>query len=178
MDGQLLIEQDETKVEAINYFKLYLNGDHESQGEELLQHIPRFLSREDRDLLDQFPTIEEIKGDVEEIDGNSSAGPDRFNEFFYKTCWDILKHDFYDATSELFACFNLLRAWTSTLIVPMPKVENPTELKHLRPISLRKFSSKVICNVLSNRLTLILQKIISPEQSGFVKGKLIQDNIL
>lgn len=67
---------------------------------------------------------------------------------------------------------------TSTLIVPVPKVDHPTELKHLRPTSLCNFSSKVIYKVLSNILSPILQKIISPEQSGFVKGRLIQDNIL
>lgn len=66
----------------------------------------------------------------------------------------------------------------STLIVPVPKVDSPTDFKQLRPISLCNFSSKVVSKLLCKRLSPLLHKIISLEQSGFMKGRLVQDNIL
>lgn len=77
-----------------------------------------------------------------------------------------------------FAGFGMPRSWTSILILPVPKSDCPTEFKHLRLISLCNFSSNVISNILSSRLGPLLQKIISPKKSGFVKGRLIQNNIL
>lgn len=96
------------------------------------------------------------------MDRNSSVDPDGFNGFFYKYCWDIIKSDFHQAISEFFASFDLPKSQTSTLILPIPKVENPIKFIHMRPISLCNFSSKVISKLLCNRLEPILQKMIFP----------------
>lgn len=70
------------------------------------------------------------------------------------------------------------RSWTSTLIATIPKVDSPATLKDLRPISLCNFCNKVLSKLLSMRLGKVLPHVISPTQSGFIKGRLIQDNIL
>lgn len=72
----MIYDQEEIKSEAVNYFRQQLNGDHVSQGEELLQHIPRLITMAENDLLDQFPTIEEVHKVAEEMDGKSITGPD------------------------------------------------------------------------------------------------------
>ncbi|XP_070055164.1 uncharacterized protein [Nicotiana tomentosiformis] len=59
-----------------------------------------------------------------------------------------------------------------------PDVESPTNFSELRPISLSNFTSKIIFKILSRRLNLVLDKLISDNQSGFVKGRLITKNIL
>src|SRR3954467_9960263 len=48
----------------------------------------------------------------------------------------------------------------------------------MRPISLCNFSHKIISKILMMRLSEVLPKIISLEQGGFVKGRMINDNIL
>lgn len=149
-----------------------MNEDHISQGEDLRQQIPRMISNEDNESLNQFPSTEEIKISVDEMDNKSLAGPDGFNGFFYKTCWDIIKIDFCDVLTIFFARFVPPKAWTSTLIIPLPKFDHQTELKQLRPISLCNFYSKVISMVLSNKLSPFLQKNNFPRVEWRYEGKI------
>jgi hypothetical protein len=97
---------------------------------------------------------------------------------FFKKYWEVVGNSI---TSEVLKVFNggdMPEGWNETCVVLIPKVPNPMGMKDLRPISLCNIVYKLISKVLANRLKLILPEIISPNQSAFVPGRLVTDNIL
>ena len=65
-----------------------------------------------------------------------------------------------------------------TYIALIPKSSNPISVTEYRPISLCNVFYKLISKTLANILKLVLDKIISPNQSAFIPGRLITNNIL
>ena len=66
----------------------------------------------------------------------------------------------------------------STFLAIIPKEVNPSSFDRLCPISLCNASYKILAKLLANRLKLLLGKLVSPLQGGFVKGRHLVDNVI
>lgn len=60
----------------------------------------------------------------------------------------------------------------------LPKCNNAATMKEFRPIACCTILYKIIFKVLANRLKSVLDTIISGNQSAFVQGRMVFDNIL
>jgi hypothetical protein len=130
------------------------------------------------DMLLQDFTKEEIKQGLDSIGDLKAPGIDGMRSLFYKKCWNIVGGDVIREVKQFLEGGQMLDAWNDTTFVLIPKVQHPEKLKDFRPISLCNVVYKIASNVLSNHLKNILPHIISQNQSAFVPGHLIIDNIL
>ncbi|GJZ28090.1 RNA-directed DNA polymerase, eukaryota, reverse transcriptase zinc-binding domain protein [Tanacetum coccineum] len=67
--------------------------------------------------------------------------------------------------------------WLKEIVIRscLIKVNNPTLITDFRPISLIGIHYKIIAKILANRLSKVIDKIVSKEQSAFIAGRQILD---
>nr|XP_009793107.1 PREDICTED: uncharacterized protein LOC104240027 [Nicotiana sylvestris] len=133
---------------------------------------------EDNRYMYELPDEEEIRNTVFSMDPNSVARPNGFNGHFYQATWNIIKKEVCQFVQAYFFGTSLTKYFTHTNLVLIPKVSSLSTLDQLRPISLCNVYNKIISKLLSTRLSQLLPKLISDNQTGFVKGRLITENIL
>lgn len=95
-----------------------------------------------------------------------------------RKAWHVIGAEVIPAIKDFFRTCHLPYTINSTLINLLPKSENASSMKEYRPIACCTILYKIISKVLANRLKLVLGDIISDNQSAFVKGRSILDNIL
>ncbi|GAU48605.1 hypothetical protein TSUD_327170 [Trifolium subterraneum] len=104
---------------------------------------------------------------------DKSPEPDEFNPAFYQRFLEQCS-----AASTWLERGYFPTSLNETNICLIPKCDNHTSMKDLRPISLCNVLYKMISKVLANRLKCCLDKCVSQEQSAFVEGRSILDNAL
>ena len=107
---------------------------------------------------------------------NKSPGMDGYSPEFFKKFWDQLGWFFLESINESFANGQLTESQTQGMITCIPKSGKARNLlQNWRPISLLNTSYKLISLCITNRLRKVLNRIISPEQKGFLEGRTISD---
>nr|GEZ69058.1 hypothetical protein [Tanacetum cinerariifolium] len=92
--------------------------------------------------------------------------------------WDLVANDVTKAIQEFFVNGTLLKELNHTIIALIPKVASPPCVNDYRPISCRTVLFKCISKIITNRIKDSLKYLISLNQSAFVPGRRILDNIL
>lgn len=107
-----------------------------------------------------------------------APGPDGMPAIFYERFSQLVGNKLTKEVLKFLRGGEMPKGWNDTTVVLIPKISNPQNLKDLRPINLCNVIYKVISKVIANRLKNILPYIISPNESAFVRGRIISDNIL
>ncbi|XP_057809058.1 uncharacterized protein LOC131023530 [Salvia miltiorrhiza] len=138
----------------------------------------RSLSAEDKRRLIRPFTEEEAKEAVWSCDESKSPGPDGFNLCFWKSSWEVIKGDFIKLLQEFHENGKIPKGGNSSFITLIPKKEEACSLDDYRPISLIGSIYKVIAKILAQRLSAVMDSIISENQSAFIKGRFILDGVV
>lgn len=175
--GDLLLDNVALGAEAVSYYQKLFEHEEVAGIVDFITCIPSLVTSEDNCMLLQLPTAAEIKEAVWNLSPASAAGPDGYNGQFFRTCWDILQLDVTLAVQEFFLGVPPPTSMLSSIITLIPKKAHPLTYADFRPICLSKFISKVTTRILATRLNVLLPRIISSEQIGFLKGHDISEHV-
>ncbi|KAL5805331.1 hypothetical protein ACOSQ3_032131 [Xanthoceras sorbifolium] len=123
-------------------------------------------------------TRAEVRSAVFALGPNKAPGPDGFHALFFQKFWNVVGEDVSSVCLKVLNGGCSIEEFNTTNVVLIPKVKNPERMTDFRPISLCSVIYKTVSKVMANRLKEILPFIISSEQSAFVPGRLIFDNIM
>jgi hypothetical protein len=115
---------------------------------------------------------------VRNLSADKAPGPDGFNGNFLKSCWHLVKSDFYDLCKDFFDNSLNLEGLNSSYISLIPQVNNPVRVNDFRPISLLNIVIKMISKLHANRLQPLIQRLIHKNQYGFIMSRSIQDCVV
>ncbi|MFS7905001.1 putative RNA-directed DNA polymerase [Helianthus anomalus] len=122
-------------------------------------------------------TDDEIRKAIFSIAGNKAPGPDGYTSVFFKRAWNVVGNDVCKVVKAFFQNGKLLQQINHTVVSLIPKVPTPS-ITDYRPISCCNTLYKCISKIISDRMKDGLADIVSINQSAFVSGRRISDNIL
>ncbi|GJY63106.1 putative RNA-directed DNA polymerase, eukaryota, reverse transcriptase zinc-binding domain protein [Tanacetum coccineum] len=175
--GVLCTDEDVPKTFVSHYENfLGVRGDTMPLNSNNLFHTK--LEEETANHMVRYVTDAEIKEAIFSMGNDKAPGPDGYTAAFFKEAWDIVVIDVTRVVREFFVNGRLLKELNHTIIALIPKVSSPSRVNDFRPISCCNVLFKCVSKVISNRIKESLKTLISPNQSAFVPGRRISDNIL
>lgn len=145
---------------------------------DIMQLIPTTIYDQQNEELLQPISNAEVKTALFQVHLDKSPGPDGMTPGFYQKHWSIVGPDVVNLVKDFFDTASIPQGLNETALVLISKKKCPTKMTELRPISLCKVLIKIITKVIVNRMKKLLGLIISENQSAFISGRLITDNVM
>lgn len=170
-------KHEEIKAEAERHFSEFLNQEPENYHGVSVKELQGLLKYRCNDQVCSMLETE-VRNVLFSMPSNKSPGPDGYPSEFFRTAWPVLRHDFTVAVQSVFRYRFLPKGVNSTILPLVPKKVDSLEMKDYRPIACCNVLYKVVSKLLANRLKIILSDIIAENQSAFIKGRLLMENVL
>lgn len=164
--------------EVVIHYGMQFQAEPHRRDYPILRHISKLIFDEDNRLMEQLPDEAEVRETVYDLNTNNASGPDGITGAFYQSCRKIIGEDITRLVRDLLCGQEMTKFITHTSLVLVPKKEIMKSFTDFTPISLSSFIDKIISKVIYWRISLVLPKIISQNQSGFIKDRNIPENVL
>jgi hypothetical protein len=177
-DGSTCSDQNVLKSQAKSFYKNLFKAQDDCNLNAILQFVPGKVSNEMNNFLCRPFDPGEVETALFMMKPNKSPGPDGFTAGFFQRHWAVIKDTVCEAVLDFLNGGEMPGDLNSTILVLIPKIKHPQDLTQFRPIALCNVLYKICSKAIANRLRSVLDEIIAEEQSAFVPGRLISDNIL
>ena len=136
------------------------------------------LSEHDRNSIERIITIDECENALKELSLNKSPGCDGIPADFYKYFWSDIRNFVFDSFVYSFENGYLSLDQRRGILILIPKKDKDIrELKNWRPITLLNTDYKILTKALANRLQKVIPNLIHSDQTGYIEGRYIGENI-
>ena len=136
------------------------------------------LNEQEQKHCEGLLTASECLESLKSMESNKSPGSDGLPAEFYKVFWNDINQYLSNALNCAYTKGLLSITQRRGLITLIPKKNKPTNLlTNWRPITLLNCDYKIATKSIASRIRKVLPKIINNDQTGFLKGRFIGENI-
>ena len=135
------------------------------------------VTEEENEILGNKLTLEELTNAVKELSAEKTPGNNGLNTLFYQFFWLHIKQLYFEMILYSMQEHKLSLSAHRGVITLIPKKKDPMWLKNWRPLTMLNTDYKILAKALANRLKIVLPRIISHDQTGFMKGRQITSTI-
>ena len=176
--GSITTDQTEILHEQMAFYrKLYKSN---CEVEFSLQPLEgeTILKLDQKTILDLPINETEVYSALKNMKDDKTPGPDGLPKEFYVCFWTELSPYIMALYKETMAQGKLNSSARKGLITLIPKKNKDlTNLNAWRPLTMLNTDYKIIAKVIADRLNTVLPMLISEEQTGFMKGRNISENL-
>lgn len=135
------------------------------------------ITEEER-IAFEVPIIEsEVRKAIKELQTGKSPGPDRLTALYYKKYQDYLVPKLCAYMNEIGGKGEMSRdALAANIAIIHKEGKDDTLCSSFRPISLLNIDTKLFARVIAGRVKQTFERIIHPDQVGFITGRQGRDN--
>ena len=177
-DGEMVYKEEDISKVIVDYYHSLFTSVVGNRAETVTAALRPRVDAEENSKLIKCPSSQEIKDAVFSIHADKAPGPDGFSASFFHTNWEIIGPDIVREVQGFFEIGSIPPHINETNIRLIPKIHSPQAVADYRRIALCNVYYKIISKLLTRRLQPILSSIISENQSAFVLGRAISDNVL
>ena len=175
--GRELTDQTEIMSHIVNFYtELYSDKDTDDNFDELLSDLPE-LCEADRTRLDEPIGLSELESTLRSS-SETAPGLDGISYEVYKKLWPEVGPFLLDAWNFSNQIGLLPEDQRVSCITLLPKAGKDLEkIENWRPITLTNCDLKIFTKLLSNRVSKVLDRIISTSQTAYIPGRVVHDNL-
>ncbi|XP_022003085.1 uncharacterized protein LOC110900505 [Helianthus annuus] len=173
-----LFEGDDVATTLLAHYSVFMGTeDHVDKVDDTDMFVNVLQSNVAENMVRQV-TEDEVKQAMFSIGENKAPGPDGYTSAFFKKSWDVVGGEVTKAVLDFFSNGQILKQINHTILALVPKVETPNTVLDYRPISCCNVLYKCISKIITDRIKWGLGYLVNINQSAFVPGRKISDNIL
>lgn len=177
-DGNVITERSRILAEQKRFYEELYTSDPVVQFSLKNQNDERKLTNEERESLEVPLSIQDLTYSLKNMAAGKTPGADGLTSAFYAGFWDILSEPLLCAINYAKRQGRLHISARRGILSLIPKKEKDDGyIKNWRPITLLNTDYKILSKAIANRLQKYLSKLISMDQTGFMKERNISTNI-
>lgn len=183
-DGVVVEDEGEILHNIESYYiKIFakdnqLQAHHVDERRHVLALLMNKLSNRDVAVLDRLPNLAKVEVVVMSLKARKSPGLDGLTPKVLKCSWGWIKEELWEVVKAFWADGVLTTIDARGVIRLIPKLGELELLKNWRPITMLSLIYKILSKILATHLKPFMQFLVDLEESGFIKGRKILDNIL
>jgi hypothetical protein len=178
-DGLVTDQKDMLKIATEFYKELFKKEERPD-----IRLMNDFFSPDEKVTLQENIALErefseeEIKNAVFGSYVEGAPGPGGLTFLFFQSFLDIIKGDLPELFDDWYHDRLDIYRLNFAMITLIPKEDDAKEMRKFRPINLLNCVFKIFTKVITNRFSLLIDRLISQQQSAFIKGRFILESVV